>query len=219
MRHSYSSWATHEKCPFKYKCSYVDRLPRVEGEPSPALQRGNEIHNNVEEFFTEVVDDLHPAIIEEWGHELLVLLESNECIAEELWLVDRDFKPIDNQDDAWIKGYFDLKHKGENTVGIKEWKTGRVYPEHIHQRYMYGMIALCQHPEVDEVFVETIYFDQSHRDGEVYHREHLDEYMSTWRRRLEQIERAIEEDYFPPNPQFLCKYCDYSNENGGPCNY
>lgn len=218
MRHSYSSWATHEKCPFKYKCSYVDKV-EYERTSSPALERGNAVHNNVEEFFTKIHDELHPELIENFGHELTVLRENNECNAEEMWLLDRDFNPIEEQEEAWIKGYFDLKYISPDVVGIKEWKTGRIYAEHLHQRYLYGMVALIQHPDVDKVRVDTVYFDQNDSDGEDYLRDHLDDYIATWKRRLEMIEKAIEDDYFPPNPQFLCKYCPYSEEAGGPCHY
>lgn len=216
MRHSYSSLQTFNKCALQFKFSYIDKMPR--GEPHPNAARGTEIHNSIEAFMKEE-GELHSEIISRWGHQLHVLRDEAECIPEPMWLLDEDFQPTENEDEAMLKGFFDLKVIWDDAVDIKEWKTGKLYDEHDTQRYLYGMVALIQHPEVESVEVEGVYLDLNKKVKNEYKREDMKFMKNDWAKRINHVENAIERNMFPPNPQFLCRYCDFSKQNGGPCQF
>jgi hypothetical protein len=165
-------------------------------------------------------DQLHPDIHAKYGHQFTLLREEAKCIPEPVFLLDENWETTDDQDNAMLKGFLDLKVIWDDAVDIKEWKTGKVYDEHQMQRYLYGMVTLIQHPEVDEVEVETVYLDQNGKDAkQVFHRDNLQFMKSDWGSRIVKVENAIERDMFPANPQFLCRYCDFSKQNGGPCQF
>jgi CRISPR/Cas system-associated exonuclease Cas4 (RecB family) len=214
MRHSYSSWSTYKQCPAKFKFSYIDKLPR--GAVHPNAKRGTEIHKSVEDFINGSQPMLHAEINSEYGHWITSLKNNSECLPEPMWLINSDWELIDNEDRAWAKGFFDLQAVSEDKVEIYEWKTGKIYDEHIEQRFLYGLIALLKFPKYNTITVTNVYFDQKKKVAQEFKRENVNFMKDTWAKRFKKVES---EQQFPPNPQFLCRYCSFSKQNGGPCQF
>lgn len=216
MRFSYSKWATYQQCPAKFKYSYIDKLPRT--PPGPAAQRGNDIHNSVEQFMLGNNERLHDDIHSSFGQWLYSIRETTNTQPELKFTLDKDWNFINHnsKEDTYVTGFIDLcTDEEDDNVHIYEWKTGRVYDSHIEQRFLYGTIGLLLFPKCNSVTVHGVYFDQKKSPPpNTYHQETLDYSIETWDKRFSKVEQ--DEDY-NPNPNFLCKYCDFSKDKGGPC--
>ena len=213
--YSYSSVATYKKCPRKYRYSYVDRLPRSQ-EVSPAMQRGTDRHNNVEQFMLRESEDLHDELL--LYHAWMSQLRDCEVVVPE-WKfgITAECKPCEfDAEDCKVRGFVDLKIQDDGALDLYEWKTGKKYPEHRQQAMLYGLIAMLHHPEYATVNVTTVYFDQGKNVGAMYHRDMLDTYIALMKTDWERIEA---DEIFMPKPQFMCRYCDFSRHNGGPCQF
>ena len=129
---------------------------------------------------------------------MLQLRENYECVPEYKWAIDRDWKivPYDSKK-AYLRGFFDLKVDAKiEGLFLYEWKTGKVYDDHSQQRFMYGMVGLIVHPEVDEVKVHGVYFDQKEDPNiDTYKREDIEFMKNTWKQEFDKIEN---EQYYPP---------------------
>jgi len=220
MPHSYSSWSTFNKCPARYKYSYIEKVPVPEGEPHPAMARGTEIHDSIEQYVLGEQEYLHPDIHQKYGQWVFGLRESYECAPELRFAMTRNWKPTKwDAKNAWVRGFLDLKLESDEDLIVYEWKTGRMYDDHQDQRFLYGMVALQLFTGYSTATVHGVYFDQKRKDWpdpENYDRENLPFMQAEWTKRFTRLET---EEVFPPNPTFLCKYCPFSTEAGGPCQF
>ena len=218
MAVSYSRWTTHKQCGLKYRFQYVDKIAVDRGEPSPALERGNRLHDNAENYVLgncEIDPDLaHVA------QRLFFMKENFDCSPEQSWGFDWEQNALDFDDEsAELRGLWDLLVKHKESGGppsIFEYKTGKVYDDHKHQRHLYGLAALIHFPEVPHVEVITLYFDQKKEHSETFTREQVPAMLAEWKSRVEMMNL---DGTWIPNPSWLCRYCDFSKDNGGPCRF
>ena len=178
MRHSYSSWSTFNKCPAKYKYSYILKLPR--GVAGPALIRGNAVHDSIENYMLNKAPEIHKDILNKYGLFMQNLKADAVCTPEPMFLLNDKWEFVTEEKEAWVKGFLDLQVAWDDETDIYEWKTGRMYDEHSEQRMLYGLVGLLKFPEQ---------------------------------------ENAVAKDMFPANPNFMCKYCDFTKDKGGPCQF
>jgi hypothetical protein len=218
--YSYSRLATFKKCLAKFKYAYIDKVD-VPFIPSPAMARGTEIHNSLEQFMLGHSEMLHPDIHEHYGQFFLGLREAykDNIYPEHRWGLTWDFTPCDYDDDnVMLRGFMDLKFVPEDEhTQVYEYKTGKIYPEHTHQQWMYGVVALQEHP-LKSVEVTVIYLDQK-KNKKIYYPQGM---MGNYRVGLmEEIQEVEDKPYeeFIPNPQFTCRWCQFSKDNGGPCRF
>ena len=213
MAHSYSSISTHSKCARKYQYAYILRVP-VKSIPSPQMERGTAVGESIENFMLRRSEQLHPDIHKSHGQMMLSIRESTKCTPERKWAVTSDWKKTKfDSKDAWLRGVFDL----DTPTEVYEWKTGKVYDDHIDQRYLYGLIKLILEPKLDHTIVREVYFDQKGKDANQHFlRDHLEFMKQDWVGRVARVEG---EKIFSPNPTYLCGYCSFSKQNGGPCEF
>lgn len=211
-RYSYSSISTYEKCPRKYKYSYIDRLPR--GEAGPAAQRGTELHAIIENYLLGKTVELHGPLAFYEG--FLQELKELKPLPEHKFSINRDWELTDwDAPDAYLVGVLDLLLPLDE-VKIWDWKTGRVYDEHANQRELYGISGFCMYPEKEVVHVEHTYLDLQQTEHSVFYRAELDNLKEKWRKKTDRIEA---DEVYPPNPNYGCRWCDFSKQNGGPCQF
>lgn len=225
--YSYSKIQTYKKCPAKFKFAYIDLLRMPKGE-SPAMARGSEIHKSIEQFIKKETDLLHPDIREAYTQYFFGLRESYRCFPEAKFAlkggelhfdpkkyVTAAFEACEWDDPETVfRGFYDLKVVWDGGLFIDEFKTGKPYPEHMEQRLAYGTVALIQHPEVDHVEVRTVYLDKVNSVPVTYPQMMLIEYTGGLRRNIMECEN---DTVFAPQPSFMCRYCEYSRQNNGPC--
>ena len=211
MALSYSAIGTFKKCAFRYKLSYIEKLPRTPMDPNSAGGRGLRIHQTIEDFTNRVCEEIDPEIRKAYGQYFLTLREQG-LEAEIKWGLLPDWTACDFDDPAaMLRGVIDGKLKPNI---IYEYKTGKFYPEHFEQMMLYGMVELLTNPQPHSVSVTALYLDsKAHRTID-YYRSMLDNYKSCW---YIDIMKVLNEKSFAPNPSYACRWCDFSKQNGGPC--
>jgi hypothetical protein len=217
--YSYSRLATFKKCPAKFKFNYIDKVdaPFI---PSPAMERGTEIHNSLEMFVNGHSEMLHPDIHEHYGQFFFSIRETADCTPEHKWGLDWDMKPCAYDDpNCMIRGFMDLRFtvEGERPQ-VFEYKTGKVYPEHTHQMWLYGVATLLEMPDEEWVDVTAVYLDQKKNKKISYPQGMMNNYKFTLEREVKTIE-DMPLDGFIPNPSWACRWCQFSRANGGPCQF
>ncbi len=219
MRHSYSSWATFLKCPAKFKFAYIDKEPQP--KISQAGERGKRIHDSIEQFFlTEGSAPLDSEIHAEHGLWFTHLMEDAENTPEVEWRLNVELTELRKGQTMFAKGFFDLQTMHDGELDIYEWKTGKIYDDHLDQRFLYGLAALALFPEQDIVRVIGKYLDQKGKEVvNEYKRKDLLFLRKEWRKRFNQIEEAAEQNLFPTKPSWGCRYCAFSKQNGGKCKF
>jgi len=216
MPHSYSEYSTYKQCAAKHNYAYNMDFPRV--PIGPAGQRGTQVHDTVEQFMLGKTDQLDKSIHEKYGQWLYGMRNNYECIPELRFSFDVHWNPVPwDDEDCFVRGFFDLHVDADGEIIIYEWKTGKVYDTHVDQRFLYGFIGLLLHEDRKEITVHGVYFDQKENPPvEVYRRVNINFMKQEWQARFSQIEQ---DEIHAPNPSFLCKYCQFSKSNNGPCQF
>jgi RecB family exonuclease len=217
--YSYSRFATFTKCPAKFKFNYIDKV-KVEFIPSPAMERGSEIHNSLEAYIRGHTEHLHPDIHEHYGQFFFSLRETYDCQPEYKWGIDMDMASCSYDDpDVMVRGFMDLRFiPTDERVQVFEYKTGKIYREHTAQQWLYGTATLIELPDQDGVDVTAVYLDQKQNKKIHYPAMMLGEYKSMLTNEIETIENTPL-DEFIPKPQWSCKWCQFSKANRGPCQF
>jgi len=217
--YSYSRIATFRKCPAKFKYNYIDKID-VPFVPSPAMERGTEIHNSLEAYVNKQTEMLHPDIHEHYGQFFFHIRETYECQPEVKWGLNWELEPCGYDDaDCMVRGFMDLRFVPEDDhVQVFEYKTGKIYPEHTHQLWIYGVATLLEYPDAAGVDATAIYLDQKQNKKIHYPASMLFEYKPMLLKEIKTIEETPL-DEFIPMPQWTCRWCQFSKANGGPCQF
>jgi hypothetical protein len=210
-RWSYSSISTYESCPAKWKYSYIDQLPY---KPSAAMERGSRLHSDCEKFL-KTSSHVLPWELAKMGPVLLDL-KGKGAQSEETWCLDRYWLP--DMVNPWIKAIVDVHwFESDGTVlQVRDFKSGREYPDHREQLELYALIGLASFPEVKRAEYGAIYLDTRHtsNEGAVLRGDMMDKKVNEWHDRAE---RMMADEQFLPTPGGACNWCDYSKKKGGPC--
>jgi hypothetical protein len=209
-RWSYSSLGTYESCPAKYKFSYIDG---IEWPSSPAMARGTRMHLMAEEFVNGTVDRVHPEI-QRIGPQLLTL-KSSGAKTEAVWLLNKDWQPVQDQSQAWVKAIIDVHFVDQDVLHLKDYKSGRMYDDHRSQLELYGLMGLCTYPDIKRAETAALYMDTGHEGMQSsIIRAMLPKMVQGWQ------DRAIimmEDREWVPKPGPACKWCSFSKDKDGPC--
>lgn len=217
MALSYSGYNMYVDCPSSFQRRYILKEKTSAEEPTPesapAMFRGLDMHQAVEDLLNDKRNDL-PKEISQYT-PFAIGLRTKGASAEEAFAFDSKWERVDfDNPEAEIRGLLDCKLCTDEDLVIYEWKTGKVYESHVHQRSLYGLAALLMHPEHKTVTVITTYFDQGQNNQTVYHRDMLTTYKWVWERH---INKTKPPQPYPMKPSWKCRYCDYSKNRGGKC--
>lgn len=216
MNWSLSKLGTYEKCAFQYKERYINKVP---SPPSPAAQRGLDMHKVMELYVKGELDELLPKL-EFYKPFLDGLRNDPECtlFPEYQVAMTDEWKPTpwDAPEGVWWKGVLDLLVKHPRRLAWYDWKTGKIYADHEDQKQIYTIAALEHYPEYDEVDAYHVYLDSGEQTLKTFHRDQLGSMKVSFKSRVEHMQRDTE---FIPNPGFHCRYCPYSKSKGGNCRF
>lgn len=207
---SFSRWKDYDTCPAKIKYRYIDKLPSSAG---PAAERGTLIHKKAEDY----VNGLYPELPSELSsfRADFKWLKARKAICEEEWAFTREWQPTDwTAPDAWLRMKLDARVVSGSTCVVIDHKTGKQRDEHRMQLGLYAMATFIMAPEVENVNAKLWYLDLGKTTEENYVREELDLIKEVWE---ERVGPMMADEDFAPKPNFLCRYCDYSKDRGGPC--
>ena len=218
MATSYSRWSTHQKCGLKYKFAYQDKIQVDRGPPAPAMLRGTRLHDSAEAYVLGATD-LDPELeyFAKWLHGLR---ENYVCHPERKWAFDVEGNICDfDAEEGFLRGVWDLlvePESWEQPLDVMEYKSGKIYDGHKHQRHLYGLAGLLHFPEAESVRVRTVYFDKQTFHEETWTRKQVSEMLEKWEN---WVNLMYMENTWIPNPSWSCKYCEFSRNSGGPCRF
>jgi len=214
---SYSTLKSYKQCPLTVKFNKIDG---IKDPGSAAMDRGNEIHKEAEDYIREAQKVL-PASLKLFEKEFKQLAKAN-AVPEEEVAFNKNWEPV-----AWAVGwvrakidvYFKRKgRKGTTEMTIIDYKTGKVYEENKKQLSFYALLGFILHPEVNVINVELWYIDQgpgaTHQD--TYRREEMEDMRAAWDY---EVQNMMADDIFAPRPGYYCKWCFYSKNKNGNCIY
>lgn len=144
-------------------------------------------------------------------------LKTHNAQPEVVWLVDRDWRPVEDPDKAWCKAIVDVHYVNEDVLYISDYKSGRTYPSHTTQLELYSILGLLHYPTVHRVESRAIYIDKGFdgAEGSLLPRM-APFYISQWTERAVKMES---DNTFDPTPGAACRFCPYKSDKGGPCDH
>jgi hypothetical protein len=211
---SYSAISTWEDCPRKLFYRHIERV-KIDAPPSPAMLRGLEMHKLAENFLLgQHEGDLPPPL--DFYQDYFTGLRQYTLEPEWKFGLTPDFELGDFDDpQILIRGVVDLKMVSD-TLDVFEFKTGKIYDEHVNQMNLYSIPAMLAHPEFETVKVTAVYFDQQDSIEETFLRSSMFIHIDHWKAKVAKIKS---DEVFMPKPAYRCRWCEFSRHNGGPCQF
>ncbi len=225
---SNSRFATYDQCPAKAKYQYIDKLKT---ETNAAMQRGRDIHTYAEMYVKGKIQAM-PNELELFDVEFdqlrkMFKAKTGPSVNPELqWAFKKDWTPCEwFGPTTWCRIMIDcfVHNKKENRATVIDYKTGKIRDGYDIQLELYAAGAFALFPELEEVKTELWYLDQGEirggdeKTGEgVFTNEDGDRLIAEWNKRVKPM---LNDKAFAPKPNNLCHWCDFSNANGGPCEY
>lgn len=202
---SYSSLTKFETCPKQYY--HVKVAKDVVDAPTEATLWGNKIHEHLEQR----VRDGTPLPEALSGYErIAALIEAHEGLklVEQQLAINSALQPTGWFDsDVWCRGIVDVGVVNGATGVLLDYKTGKRRPES-SQLKLFAALAFASYPQLEVVHTGFVWLKHNAIDKEKFTR---NEVPMIWREfvpRVQRLERAFEEDKFPPKPSGLCaNYC------------
>lgn len=238
MAHSYSSLSLYNRCPQAYKYKYVDKLvPNL--PPSEALQRGSQIHKDIEAGLTtseatrwaaQVAPVSKTKIV---ANKLRINWKSPYVVQNEVKIgIDQQSKPCEfDSPDCFYRGVIDrvnihfsrdlLNHQMATSkldlnacvddVSIYDWKTGKVYKaKGLRQLGFYALYYFVKYPNLKTVVGHLCNVDSQREDIKTWSRQPDEKALDTGLRMwICEIEQGVEQNVYNKCKTPLCKYCEY----------
>ena len=220
LRWSFSQWETYNGCPAKWKFGSVLKLPRK--PPGPAAARGLEMHDTVEKYITNEhgVEGLHPdikpkyiPIFDEFRNH-----PNGERYAEKKLAFDPEWSICaPTSQFASCIAVLDAVRSIDGVVHIGEWKSGKPKDSHGDQRKLYAMFGYRAW-NAERVEVTTYYLEDTHPPQRVVleSEKGFNTLSELWQHR---IDTMLRDEMCAPRPSFGCRFCDFANSQGGPCQF
>jgi RecB family exonuclease len=216
VRHwSYSSLSTFEQCPRRWYHQYRDG---IRGAPSPALDRGTKVHEQLEHALRAP----KRARARNWLDKVVNRYREMGRMEPEAGVhLDRKWKRLPELGGqriplgTYVTGRVDVLAPGF----IADWKTGKIYAsKHEDQMHLYATM-LASVTGILRWKCELVYTDQDHVEPFEIHfddpeGETLAQARKSWDVRAGKIRS---EKKFPKQPSPLCGWCPASQRKGGPC--
>ena len=214
---SYSGKSLYKQCPFKWADAYVYGNRQPQGK---AAERGNQLHDALEQFF--LTPHVYPSrvktnrgwesVLGSWEGYMRDLLPYSPIPECEL-AVTEDWKPTSFDDpNAYARGKADLRLAINSSLGIYDWKSGKMYDTHEGQGEMYVAMSPEGYEEYTSHFV---YLDSCPTVvTRHYTRKDRDNIIVKLRDEIEEIRNATE---YPQTPNDGCRWCHLSWRSGGGC--
>lgn len=216
---SFSRYSTYKQCPQKFKWQLDKILPF---KASPAMERGRKVHKAAEDYLLRKRDDIAPEL--ESRRDILEPLRDMNPIVEQKWGFTRKWQSTgyftkNGPKKTWLRGALDAGvDYGDRTFEAIDWKTGKKYDDNEEQMELFGMLVLARYPDIQTVTTRLSYVDlPAGPDSEIYEEVKRKDYSKLIDKWEVNIKPMFEDDMFRPRVNFFCKWCDFSKENGGPC--
>jgi len=216
---SFSRWEAHsgpDGCPLFFKLKFLDK---VEEPGSPAMARGNRVHQEIAAYLT------NRGAPPPETKNFMVLLEQarqfEDKVVEQQWGFTSKFKPTTwFGKETWFRAILDLALMYEDWTGEAiDLKTGKRYGVSKEQVQLFGAAFLWKYPTVQKVTTRLWYLDESAPNNELIDevkREELPAIEADWQRAVAPM---FSDQTFLPRPGRKCARCFYSKSQTGRCKF
>ena len=135
--------------------------------------------------------------------------------------VDKAWRPVEwFSKDAWLRAKLDVFHfPNPRAAKVIDWKTGRFKPGPAYedQLSIYSTVAMCAFDMVAGVAATLVFTDGGEVvDSKVMLRSELPEAKQRWAKRALPL---FNDTAFAPTPSMTCRWCNFSRNKGGPCQF
>lgn len=207
MSWSYSRYSTYKKCPAKYKFKYVDKLV----EPQTFhTSRGLDYHAQIENYLRGNIEELMPELSFYKG--FLDVLKQQKVLPELKLQVNENWEPV--EENGWFTCIIDAVVIFPSHAIKYDWKTGKIYDDHMMQRELYAL-ALFSHYPLEHVQAIHTYLDSKENRMTTFHRDQVPHLREKWNERA----KTLDSGDYAPNPSYACRWCGFSRYKGGPCQF
>lgn len=226
---SFSRYSDYESCPLKFKLKHLDKIAEP---PSPAMQRGADIHKLAEDYVKGLIHKLPPEL-KNFADEFKALrkvyrTDPDNMVVEDNWAFTKEWGITQWNDwvSCWVRIKLDCAQQiGDGVMEVTDYKTGK-YSEfknadYLKQLELYALSALLQFPHLKEVRPRLMYLDvkkiyPAPESPIVYTRAQLPALKKRWAARVAPM---FADKTFAPKPSHACTWCFYSKSKNGNCKY
>lgn len=224
---SYSTYTQYLQCPLSVGLAQTAKKLKIYlPEPAnPAMERGNQVHKEAEAYVKALsAPKAVPASLKviqdrmvgfrKLGARAELDLAFNALWERCAWMAS----------DVWLRIKVDVLHHTVTppAVGIVDYKTGKLKPEHAQQRSLYGLggLQLVQLGELADgnkktvVTAEHLYLDTTQHATETFTMTQLPKLKKEW---LARTADMLVDTTFQPQPGYHCRWCKFRRSAGGPC--
>ena len=216
---SFSGMSLYENCPSAYERRYITNEQLPPRPPNAKSERGTKAHSDVEKYLNGDLCEV-PAVAWRYKKLLEALRDCREVTSEREFGCTEQWEEVPFDDpDAMVRGKLDADYEHEDVIHVFEWKTGKWYAEHARQRSLYSTAALTLYPHLNDVHIQTVYFDLGKIESQDLSRTYVKAHQRVWQQRADAVQPP---QVYPQTPNWKCKgktkWCDYHVKNGGTCN-
>jgi PD-(D/E)XK nuclease superfamily len=209
----FSKLDVFRSCKAKFKYQFMDKLP---SPGSPAMQRGSDMHANLESYLNGWVTTLIPE--NEKFQEAVDALKATNFKAEQALGFDKSWNKLPDwfRPETWLRVKMDASYIQGETGKAIDFKSGKYRVPSTEQVELYAIGLHAANPSLVEVSAEFWFLDT----GDVYERTYKAEELMKLRKKYEAYVAPIySEELWGPQPSNDCRYCSYSKTKNGPCRY
>lgn len=211
---SYSRYSQYTQCPASAKYKFLDKLSEP---PSPAMERGNQIHKLAEDYTKGIIKKL-PTELKFYKDEFAELKKSKPFV-EESWTFRNDWSETTWNDwvGAWVRIKVDAGCLEEDILHIIDHKTGKPKDNYEEQLSLYGVGGFLKYPHVAEIKTYIWYIDHDIPPVEkTYKASQFKTLQKDWEKKVKPM---MADTRFSPKPGNHCRWCAFSKAKGGPCKF
>ena len=227
---SISRYHTWKTCPASAKYKFIEKLP----EPtSPAMERGSDIHKLAEDYLKGKLRILPKELrlFKDLFRDMRKLCSKITQVThiEESWAYRDDWSQTVYNDwnGCWLRVKLDFAvfMTEGNTLNVFDWKTGKYsgfnVGNYIEQLEIYALSAMKRNPSIEKVVPKLIYLDTGdiyppESEPLIYTKADIKPLQKKWEKNVAPM---LKDQRFPPKPNNLCRWCNFSAAKGGPCKF
>lgn len=202
---SFSSLTSFETCPKRYY--HLKCVKDVTEVPNEATTWGTTVHKHLEDRVA-LGTPLPQAIAGYESFVAKIAAHPGEKLVEQQMAITADFKPTGwTSETAWCRGIVDVGLLTGKRALLLDWKTGKRKPDS-SQLQLFAGLAFVHFPNVEVVATAFVWLKEGKTDKASFKRQDAPVIWQEFVPRVRRMERAYEENKFPPKPSGLCgKWC------------
>jgi hypothetical protein len=202
---SFSKLKNFETCPRRYH--EIDVKRAWPGEESDQLSYGDSVHKAMAGALQGKPLPAAHSVYQPWIDKFK--RTEGELLVECKWAITRDFKPTPwMSSKVWLRGIADAAIMAGDYATVVDWKTGKSRNADPVQLTLTALIMFIQYPELQCIRADFVWLPEDMATSQVLFRSEAAKHWAAIIPRAERLEKATEENNFPPTPNFLCeKWC------------